>query len=182
MPSPLRLFVHRVPGRATREAPALALATILRTWAIAACLLLALGLGHSPRATAQLIENSEAKIEYQDGGFELATSFDFDLPPALEDALHKGIPLYFVVEFQLTRPRWYWFDEKPVNTSRSVRLSYQPLTRQYRVSTGGLQLPFNRLKGALQFIQQVRGWRVFTALIWNGFGSCERSSRMRSSA
>lgn len=160
MLSPLRLFVQRVPGRATRVAPALTLAGMLRTWAIAAMLLLAL-LGHSPRAAAQLIENTEARIEYQDGGFELAAAFDFDLPPALEDALHKGIPLYFVVEFQLTRPRWYWFDEKPVNASRSVRLSYQPLTRQYRVSTGGLQLPFNRLKGALQFIQQVRGWRVF---------------------
>ncbi|MGO4279089.1 protein of unknown function [Cupriavidus sp. OV038] len=171
MPSPLRLFVHRVPGRATREAPALALANsgrralgtlgTLSIWAVTAWLLLSLLLALTPRAEAQLIENSEAKIEYQDGGFELATSFDFDLPPALEDALHKGIPLYFVVEFQLSRPRWYWFDEKPVNTNRSVRLSYQPLTRQYRVSTGGLQLPFNRLKGALQFIQQVRGWRVF---------------------
>jgi hypothetical protein len=114
-----------------------------------------------PHASAQLIETTEARIEYQDGGFDLAASFDFDLPPALEDALHKGISLYFVVDFQLTRPRWYWFDEKPVNTMRTVRISYQPLTRQYRVSTGGLQLPFSRLKSALQFIQQVRGWRVF---------------------
>ncbi|WP_454765422.1 DUF4390 domain-containing protein [Cupriavidus campinensis] len=166
MPSPLRLFVHRVPGRATRAAPAATLAATvarrLRAWAMAAMLLMTLVLlGHSPHASAQLIETTEARIEYQDGGFELAAAFDFDLPPALEDALHKGIPLYFVVEFQLSRPRWYWFDEKPVNISRSVRLSYQPLTRQYRVSTGGLQLPFNRLKGALQFIQQVRGWRVF---------------------
>ncbi|CAG9175204.1 hypothetical protein LMG32289_03254 [Cupriavidus pampae] len=132
----------------------------LRWWLVAFCLLLAL-LCHPGRGDAQLIETTENRIEYQDGGFDLAASFDFDLPPALEDALHKGISLYFVVEFQLTRPRWYWFDDKPVNTARSVRLSYQPLTRQYRVSTGGLQLPFTRLKSALQFIQHVRGWRVF---------------------
>ena len=160
MPNLQRLFVLRAPGRAVREWPAAPLAGILRTWYATALLLLAL-LVFVPQAGAQLIETNEARIEYQDGGFELATSFDFDLPPALEDALHKGISLYFVVDFQLSRSRWYWFDEKPVNTARSVRLSYQPLTRQYRVSTGGLQLPFNRLKSALQFIQQVRGWRVF---------------------
>lgn len=116
----------------------------------------------SPRAgQAQNIEIREARVEYQDGGFELNAGFDFELSPALEDALHKGIPLYFAVDFQLSRPRWYWFDEKPVSTSRSVRLTFHPLTRQYRVSTGGLQLPFMRLKGALDFIKQVRGWRVF---------------------
>lgn len=116
----------------------------------------------SPSAgQAQNIEIREARIEYQDGGFELNAGFDFELSPALEDALHKGIPLYFAVDFQLSRPRWYWFDEKPVSTSRSVRLTFHPLTRQYRVSTGGLQLPFMRLKAALDFIKQVRGWRVF---------------------
>jgi hypothetical protein len=163
MPSLLRLFVLRAPGRAVRGWPVASLAgawRLWRAWYAAALLLLALVV-YVPHAGAQLIETTEARIDYQDGGFELGASFDFDLPPALEDALHKGISLYFVVDFQLSRARWYWFDEKPVNTSRSVRLSYQPLTRQYRVSTGGLQLPFNRLKGALQFIQQVRGWRVF---------------------
>ncbi|WP_029046476.1 DUF4390 domain-containing protein [Cupriavidus sp. amp6] len=138
--------------------------TQLRTHLLArmrVVLMLALLLWLPPAANAQVIEATEARIEYQDGGFELAASFEFDLPPALEDALHKGISLYFAVDFELTRPRWYWFDDKPVNTSRSVRLSYQPLTRQYRISTGGLQLPFSRLKSALQFIQRVRGWRVF---------------------
>jgi len=167
MPSTLRLSVSRVhddhaqlftvTGRNSRRA-------MLARWWVALSLsvtLLLAALLQSGTAHAQVIEATEARIEYQDGGFDLAASFDFDLPPALEDALNKGISLYFVVDFQLSRPRWYWFDEKPVNTSRSVRLSYQPLTRQYRVSTGGLQLPFARLKGALQFIQRVRGWRVF---------------------
>lgn len=133
----------------------------LAHWALALMLAWAAALWLPRAALAQVIEATEARIEYQDGGFELAASFDFDLPPALEDALHKGISLYFAVDFQLSRSRWYWFDDKPVNTTRSVRLSYQPLTRQYRISTGGLQLPFTRLKSALQFIQRVRGWRVF---------------------
>ncbi|WP_342051731.1 MULTISPECIES: DUF4390 domain-containing protein [unclassified Cupriavidus] len=170
MPSSPRLSVLRAHGDAARElsagmpsslhAPRILRSRAMRWWLVAMLLLLAL-LCHPGRGDAQLIETTENRIEYQDGGFDLAASFDFDLPPALEDALHKGISLYFVVEFQLTRPRWYWFDDKPVNTTRSVRLSYQPLTRQYRVSTGGLQLPFTRLKSALQFIQHVRGWRVF---------------------
>ncbi len=134
---------------------------LLARWWLALVLALASLLWLPPAARAQVIEATDARIEFQDGGFELAASFDFDLPPVLEDALHKGISLYFAVDFQLSRSRWYWFDDKPVNTTRSVRLSYQPLTRQYRVSTGGLQLPFTRLKSALQFIQRVRGWRVF---------------------
>lgn len=146
--------LHPRPGGAARRG------TLVR-WYLALVLALTTLLLQPPAVQAQVIEATEARIEYQDGGFELAANFDFDLPPALEEALHKGISLYFAVDFQLSRSRWYWFDEKPVNTTRSVRLSYQPLTRQYRVSTGGLQLPFMRLKSALQFIQRVRGWRVF---------------------
>ncbi|SOZ13397.1 conserved hypothetical protein, PROLINE RICH; putative membrane anchored protein [Cupriavidus taiwanensis] len=153
MPSTPRLSGFRVEVDLRR--------TQLARWALALLLALAAALWLPRAAQAQVIEATEARVEYQDGGFELAASFDFDLPPALEDALHKGISLYFAVDFQLSRSRWYWFDDKPVNTTRSVRLSYQPLTRQYRISTGGLQLPFTRLKSALQFIQRVRGWRVF---------------------
>lgn len=157
-----------------------------RTWlaawrlasAIMLCVLMAL-MVLPGAARADGIEVNEARIEYQDGGFDLAASFDFELPPPLEDALNKGISLYFVVDFQLTRPRWYWFDEKPVNASRSVRLSYHPLTRQYRVSTGGLQLPFMRLKGALQFIQRVRGWRVFERNMVKPGETYQAETRMR---
>ena len=163
MVSTLRLSDFRVPADRARAIAGAwrgdTAGALRRTCAVLAlvlaCLLWAGAVG------AQAIEATEARIEYQDNGFDLTASFDFDLPPALEDALNKGISLYFMVEFQLTRPRWYWFDEKPVNTSRTIRLSYQPLTRQYRVSTGGLQVPFARLKSALQFIQRVHGWRVF---------------------
>lgn len=162
MLSPLRLSAFRVPDdnargiRMSARAPAWWLRVVM-----ALVVLLLLGLLPAPPSHAQVIEATEARIDYQDGGFELAASFEFELPPSVEDALNKGISLYFAVDFQLTRPRWYWFDERSVNATRTVRLSYQPLTRQYRVSTGGLQLSFSRLKGALQFIQQVRGWRVF---------------------
>lgn len=166
MLSPLRSFARIFPGRNASAH------SIIRTgivgftvsrarWLAAFAMALAMLLSLPAPAHAQVIEVLDARIEYQDGGYELEANFDFDLPPALEDALHKGISLYFLTEFQLTRPRWYWIDERPVNTSRSVRLSFHPLTRQYRISTGGLQLPFTRLRSALDFIQHVRGWRVF---------------------
>ncbi|ANA33530.1 DUF4390 domain-containing protein [Ralstonia pickettii] len=112
-------------------------------------------------APAQTIEVNRAQLEYADGGWNLSADFDFDLPGNLEDAVNKGIALYFLVEFELIRPRWYWFDDHAVSATRVVRLSFHPLTRQYRVSTGGLQVPFSRLKDAVDFLQHVRGWRVF---------------------
>jgi hypothetical protein len=112
-------------------------------------------------APAQTIEVGRTQLEYADGGWNLSADFDFDLPANLEDAVNKGIALYFLVEFELIRPRWYWFDDHAISATRVVRLSYHPLTRQYRVSTGGLQVPFSRLKDAVDFMQHVRGWRVF---------------------
>lgn len=164
MPVPLRLPVLRPHGgnACGGVARLRGTARTLRSAAWRAWLSLAFVLALvSPPLSAQNIELREAHIEYHDGAFELNANYDLELPTALEDALHKGIPLYFAVDFQLTRPRWYWFDDKPVSASRSVRLTFHPLTRQYRVSTGGLQLPFMRLKGAIDFIKQVRGWRVF---------------------
>ncbi|WP_456282080.1 DUF4390 domain-containing protein [Cupriavidus sp. JZ107] len=159
--SVLRAHDDKACGSAANHADIGVAALRRLAWLLLMVLVLCAG-ALSPRAgQAQNIEVREARVEYHDGGFELNAAFDFELSPALEDALHKGIPLYFAVDFQLSRPRWYWFDEKPVSTSRSVRLTFHPLTRQYRVSTGGLQLPFMRLKGALDFIKQVRGWRVF---------------------
>ena len=64
--------------------------------------------------------------------------------PALEDALNKGVPLHFLLEFELIRPRWYWLNEKVVNVQQRYRLSYNALTRQYRVGVGTLYQNFPR--------------------------------------
>ena len=53
-----------------------------------------------------------------------------------QEALHKGVSLYFVLEFELARPRWYWFDEKLIQQSVQYRVTYSPLTRQYRITSG----------------------------------------------
>ena len=52
---------------------------------------------------------------------------------ALEDALNKGVPLNFTVEFELNRPRWYWLDESIASAQQQIRISYHALTKQYRL-------------------------------------------------
>lgn len=95
-----------------------------------------------------------------DGALTLDAAFDFELPPVLEDAVRRGIALYFVVEFELYKTRWYWFDKKLVAAARTYRLTYSPLTRQYRLATGALAQSFDSLADALAVLRRVRAWRV----------------------
>jgi hypothetical protein len=111
-------------------------------------------------ARADSIAVQRASLLSDGSGWSLDARFDFELNGNLEDAVNKGIPLYFTTDFELNRPRWYWFDEQPVNVSQSIRLSFQPLTREYRVSTGGLQLGFGSLNEALSVIKHVTSWHV----------------------
>src|SRR5687767_6426050 len=66
----------------------------------------------------------------------LNATFEFEMPQALEEAVQKGIALYFNIEFELFRKRWYWFDRKVASSTLTYRLSYSPLTRQYRLARG----------------------------------------------
>jgi hypothetical protein len=111
-------------------------------------------------AQADPIAVQRASLQADGAGWSLDARFDFDLNSSLEDAVNKGVPLYFTTDFDLSRPRWYWFDEEPVSVSQSIRLSFQPLTREYRVSTGGLQLGFATLAEALAVIKHVTSWHV----------------------
>lgn len=115
-------------------------------------------------AHAEGIELRETRLEWLDNGWNLRVAGDFELSPALVDAVNKGVALYFVTDFELYRNRWYWFDDKVLSAQYSVRLSYQPLTRQYfvgpRTSSGGLQQRFSTLKEALGMVKRISYWRV----------------------
>jgi hypothetical protein len=90
----------------------------------------------------------------------LNATFEFELPQALEEAVQKGIALYFNIEFELFRKRWYWFDRRVAAETLTYRLSYSPLTRQYRLARGGLSQPFDSLEEALALVKSVRNWKV----------------------
>lgn len=88
----------------------------------------------------------------------------FDLPASVEEALQKGVALYFTAEAQLRRPRWYWRDAEVAKAVRTWRLNYQPLTQNYRVSFGGLSQSYSLLREALHAVQYCSQWRIAEAL------------------
>ena len=109
-----------------------------------------------PARAAEGIEVRNAGLVAADDGYYLEATFEIVLPGALEDALNKGVPLHFLVEFELIRPRWYWLNEKIANLQQRYRLSYNALTRQYRVGVGTLYQNFPALSEALEFMSRVR--------------------------
>jgi hypothetical protein len=90
----------------------------------------------------------------------LSADFTLALTPQLEEAVNRGVPLYFLVEFELLRPRWYWWDERTALATQTHRLSYHALTRQYRVLLNGVPQSHATLTEALDAMARLRGWRV----------------------
>ena len=130
------------------------LKTLLAAFALGAALAVA------PVARADDIEITDVRLVATEDGVVLAADFAFDLNPRLAEAVTNGVPLYFAVEFELTRPRWYWFDEKAAVKRLQLRLSYHALSRQYRLSTGVLQRNYPTLEEALNVLRRVRNWQV----------------------
>lgn len=126
-------------------------------WRLCLCLLLFWPLAGW---TAE-IEIASPQLNVGDEGYVLSADFSFELGPRLEEAVTKGVSLHFVADFELTRPRWYWLDEKLVSRSQTWRLSYNALTRQYRLANGGgLHQSYTSLVEALQMLSRLRNWQV----------------------
>lgn len=102
-------------------------------------------------AQAEGIRVKSAEFSPNDD-FRLNAYFEIRLNPTLEDALKKGVPLNFLTEFELTRVRWYWLDEKIVESSWHTKLSYNALTQQYRLSSGTLYQNFDNLSNAVSVL------------------------------
>ena len=122
----------------------------------AALAALLLGTAAAAPARADGIEVRKAALVAAEDGYFLEAEFDIALTHTLEEALNKGVPLYFTFEFELIRPRWYWLNEKLVSKRQQYRLGYNALTRQYRVGIGTLYQNFGSLPEALAFLSRVR--------------------------
>jgi Domain of unknown function (DUF4390) len=115
-------------------------------------------------------EVSNLRVEQATEGMFLSATLRFELPPAIEDALLKGIPMTFLMEAQVLRDRWYWYDKSVTSASRSIRLAYQPLTRRWRLSAnqgaadaaGGVNLSqnFDQLADALAAVRRISRWKI----------------------
>ena len=107
-------------------------------------------------AFADGIEVKRAAFRTTEDGGVLEADFEIALNHTLEGALSKGVPLYFVLDFELIRPRWYWVNERVAASQQQYRLSYNALTRQYRIGVGNLYQNFTTLAEALGFMSRVQ--------------------------
>jgi len=131
---------------------------LTRVRALALVLLVA---AFAPLAHAEGIEVRSVTIEPADDGWDLEAAFDVQFNPRLEEAVTRGVALYFVVDFELSRPRWYWFDEKPIQLSQTYKISYSPLLRQYRLAIGNVPPQnFTRFDEVTRVLSRLRGWHV----------------------
>jgi hypothetical protein len=103
---------------------------------------------------------SNAKLEASEDGYQIDADIQLQLTVALQEAVRKGVPLYFVVEFELSRGRWYWFDQAVISASRERRISYAPLTDQYRISYSGISQNVSSFDDVRRTLSRVRSWTV----------------------
>ncbi|HEV3011292.1 MAG TPA: DUF4390 domain-containing protein [Burkholderiales bacterium] len=130
-------------------------------------------------ARAEDIEVRDVALRKVEDGLALDADFAFELTPRLADVVANGVPLYFRVDFELTRRRWYWFDETAASQRLQLRLSYHALSRQYRLSAGALQQSFPTLEEALNVLKRVRNWLVVDRAIRLADADYDAAVRMR---
>lgn len=134
------------------------------TWRLLLAMLLPLLLwagAPAPARASDSVDITQAHIEAMEEGYRLAASYAFELNHGLEDAILHGVQLYFTTEVEITRPRWYWFDEKAIVARQTSRISYNVLTRQYHVTIiGSVQQSFVTLDDALFLIRRPSRWLI----------------------
>jgi hypothetical protein len=114
----------------------------------------------STRPEAPGVEVQTLNLRREDGTVLLDFDLRVQLSAAVEDALNRGVPLYFQATASLFRPRWYWRDARVARVERQWRLSYQPLTGVYRVSLGAISQNHARLEDAMATLTRVGRWQV----------------------
>jgi hypothetical protein len=121
------------------------------------------------RAEGPATEITQLRLERTEEGVLLSANISFELPTVIDDALDKGIPMFFVAEAVLFRDRWYWYDKQVAAAARHMRLSYQPLTRRWRlvvspmpIGNSGLALgqTFETREEAMAAVQHISHWKI----------------------
>lgn len=119
-----------------------------------------LGLGPARVRAQQGVELTSLRTTRTDGELTLEFNARVALPRAVEEALSRGVPVYFAAEATLWRNRWYWRDERIARVSRQWRVAFQPLTGHWRVGLGGLNQNHATLAEALASASSSAGWKI----------------------
>ena len=129
---------------------------------LAVALLVAAGLvaAPGPVMAQQGVELTSLRTVRASGALSLDFSARVTLPRAVEEALSRGVPVYFTAEATLWRERWYWRDERIARVARQWRVAFQPLTGHWRVGLGGLNQSHSTLAEALAAASSSAGWKL----------------------
>ena len=131
-----------------------------RMWHRMVAVLAVLYCAAAPRvAAAEGITIKSAELLRNGSVYTLQATYDVGLTATMEDMLGRGITLTFVTEFELLTPRWWTFNlwnRAVTDFSVQHRLSYNALTRQYRLGYGALHQNFDNLAEALAVLGRVR--------------------------
>lgn len=137
--------------------------------ALLACAMLA-SVWPSP-VLAEPAEVTQLRLEGSHDSVLLSAALKLDLPVAVEEALLKGVAVFFVAEAEVYRERWYWADRKVAGVERHMRLVFHPLTRRWRlavspsiIANNGLGVilnqTFDSLEEAMAAVRRISGWRI----------------------
>lgn len=113
-----------------------------------------------PAQAQQGVELTSLRTSHEDGALTLDFTARVVLPRAVEEALSRGVPVYFVAQATLLRSRWYWRDERVARVTRQWRVAFQPLTGHWRVGLGGLNQTYPTLEEALASASRGAGWKL----------------------
>ena len=111
-------------------------------------------------AAGSSIQIKSAELQLQDSHYTLDADVEINFDKDIEEAINKGVPLNFLVEFQIVSPRKYWFDDEVITTTQTVTLSYHALTRQYLVNRKSHQQSFETLSEAKLAVVDLEDWKV----------------------
>lgn len=107
----------------------------------------------------------EADLQLVDDFYLLNAEISIDFDAEIEEAINKGVPLHFLIEFQVVSPRKYWFDDEIITTTNRVVLSYHALTKQYLVNRETHQKSFETLDEAVDELLQLTDLKVFEKVL-----------------
>ena len=132
-----------------------------RAWLVTACVALLVAVGALPSAWAGEPELTSFELVHNEEGLLLNYAVNLELPRAVDDALSKAVPLFFVAEAEVFRNRFYWRDLRIGDAVRRWRVVFQPLTSTYRVTfDGGLSQNYPTRSEALAAISRGARWKI----------------------
>ncbi len=106
------------------------------------------------------IKNAEINSQFE--AYFLNADFDLSFNDDLDEAIRKGIPVNFIIEFELKKPRKYWFDEEVAKKTKEILLTYHALSKQFILSESENHLiAFDNLTQAKNELKRIKNWRIF---------------------